>query len=296
MFINKLWLLEWVSEKVTDNWSRCEASSDSVESSGANWGVVSEELIRIFLFASIANSGSSLNVTFFSGLSAACITRDINISVEDVVVLFSINFWVVLFVSIEIDVVEIFNIVSALSSSWVVFDDFIGDFDFFTSESESLVVVDRTAWVIGGTAEFLVNFLSIEFFSGSVSLNDTISISPDRDDFSINHNTSSSAWDESIFPVNIGVGGDFLVFLAEGAELSISGSSSDSSSTAVLHLHNEIISEFSAVGVHAINHASNLTGGEGEGDVNSNLSNALWLEEDSKVEWAKVTIDGVNWI
>ena len=135
LFINKLWLLEWVSEKVTDNWSRCEASSDSVESSGANWGVESEELIGIVFFASITSSGSSRKVTFFSSLSAACITRLINDVGDFVVELFTINLWVVLFVSIEINVVEIFNSGSANSSFFVVFDDFIGDFDFFLSKT-----------------------------------------------------------------------------------------------------------------------------------------------------------------
>ena len=98
-------------------------------------------------------------------------------------------------VSIKIDISESFYIGSALFSLRVEFYDHILDINFFTGESELQIVVKRIVFVIGGTAEFLVNCLPIKFLRGSGFLNDTIGIFVDDDNFSINHNACSLFWE-----------------------------------------------------------------------------------------------------
>ena len=134
------------------------AFSDSVKSSGANWGIIGEVLILfVVCFTSVTNCDSSGKILIFGGFQTALISSQVDSGRLVISKLFSVNLWVVHFVGIEINIEEDFRLYCACIVFWVVNRGIFSNFNFFASKGELVGVVDYAIFVVSKAAHSFVD-------------------------------------------------------------------------------------------------------------------------------------------
>jgi hypothetical protein len=130
------------------------AASDSIESLGANWGIISVEFVLFHIIsAKVTNCFCGCKVTFVSCLLTALVSGRINFCSERVSELLSIDGHVIHLVSIKIDVdigfyFQITGLVLRVKDwSYLLY------WDFLTGKGEIVAIVDHTEFIISKAAE-----------------------------------------------------------------------------------------------------------------------------------------------